>query len=581
MTPSQPDEVSPVQFVVNGRRFALARLATAAFLGGMAEAVFLVTITRAAFAITDGDTRVGIVANVFVSINYGLLLAVGLLVVRLLLSASASWQSAKLSADVVAAVRHDLSSAFLDASWEVQQAQRAGGLQELLTTYGNQTSAMMAGVGQVVLSSANLIALLGLAIAIDPKGAVALVMSVAVLGALMRPLRMLVRRRSHASATAGMEFATSISETSQLGLELHVFHVQDEARERIDALIDENREKGLKLNFASGLASPIYAGLAYLAVVGALAVVALSNTTSLTSIGAVMLVMLRSLSYGQALQGAYTTMAGAAPVVQALQVQLRQLEEGRQHDGGRHVDRVGQIDAERVSFSYLEGQQVIRDVSFTVRPGEIIGIVGPSGGGKSTLVQLLLGLRDPDSGSITADGIPIDQFSKAEWARKVTFVPQNAHLISGSISDNIRFLRSGVSDSDIESAAKSAHLHDDIMGFPESYERSVGETGGHLSGGQQQRLCIARALVENPDLLILDEPTSALDVRSEHLIRTTLLGLKDRMTVVIIAHRLSTLDICDRIMVIQDGSLKGFDSPEALESSNDFYREALVLSGMR
>jgi ABC-type multidrug transport system fused ATPase/permease subunit len=268
-------------------------------------------------------------------------------------------------------------------------------------------------------------------------------------------------------------------------------------------------------------------------------------------------------------------------VVEALQVQLRELEEGRQHDGGRHVDRVGRIDAERVSFSYLEGQPVLRDVSFTVRQGEIIGVVGPSGGGKSTLVQLLLGLRDPDSGSIAADGIPINQFSKAEWARKVTFVPQNAHLISGSIADNIRFLRSGVSDADIERAAKAAHLHDDITRFPESYKRSVGESGGHLSGGQQQRLCIARALVESPDLLILDEPTSALDVRSEHLIRTTLLGLKDRMTVVIIAHRLSTLDICDRIMVIQDGSLKGFDSPEALESSNDFYREALVLSGMR
>ena len=133
----------------------------------------------------------------------------------------------------------------------------------------------------------------------------------------------------------------------------------------------------------------------------------------------------------------------------------------------------------------------------------------------------------------------------------------------------------------MEQAARLAYLHEDIMGFPERYKRPVGEQGGHLSGGQQQRLCIARALVGKPDLLLLDEPTSALDVKSEHLIRTTLLELREQMTLVIIAHRLSTLDICDRIMVIQDGRLVGFDTPSALESSNDFYREALQLSGLR
>jgi len=108
----------------------------------------------------------------------------------------------------------------------------------------------------------------------------------------------------------------------------------------------------------------------------------------------------------------------------------------------------------------------------------------------------------------------------------------------------------------------------------------VGAKGDHLSGGQQQRLCIARALVEQPDVLILDEPTSALDVHSENLIRTTLLELKEHMTVIIIAHRLSTLDICDRIMVIQEGRIVGFDSPDRLEASNAFYREAVALSGL-
>jgi ABC-type multidrug transport system fused ATPase/permease subunit len=194
---------------------------------------------------------------------------------------------------------------------------------------------------------------------------------------------------------------------------------------------------------------------------------------------------------------------------------------------------------------------------------------------------VLLGLRDPDKGRVLAGGRDISTFDRAEWARKVTFVPQAAHLIAGTIGDNIRFLRDNVSQVDIERAARLAHLHEDVLGFQEGYERQVGKHGGHLSGGQQQRLCIARALVEQPEVLILDEPTSALDVRSEHLIRNTLQALRDRMTVIVIAHRLSTLSICDRIMVIKDGELKEFDAPSVLEQSSDFYREALALSGMR
>ena len=193
---------------------------------------------------------------------------------------------------------------------------------------------------------------------------------------------------------------------------------------------------------------------------------------------------------------------------------------------------------------------MLNNVDAVIDEYEMVGIVGPSGSGKSTLVQLLLGLRSPTSGAVFADGRDIRTLSRAEWARHVTFVPQQAHLIAGTVADNIRFFRDDVSDERIEHAARLASLHDDVMGWPEGYAREVGEQGGHLSGGQQQRLVIARALVEDPDVLILDEPTSALDVRSEYLVRQTLNGLREHMTVIVIAHRLSTLEICDRIMVV-------------------------------
>jgi ABC-type multidrug transport system fused ATPase/permease subunit len=149
------------------------------------------------------------------------------------------------------------------------------------------------------------------------------------------------------------------------------------------------------------------------------------------------------------------------------------------------------------------------------------------------------------------------------------------------VADNIRFFRDDVEDSDVERAARLANLHDEVVAMPNGYNTPVGERGGHLSGGQRQRLCIARALVEQPDLLVFDEPTSSLDVKSEALIRDTIAGLRTHTTVFVIAHRLSTLSICDRIMVLLDGVLEGFDEPTQLEAENPFYREALELSGLR
>ncbi len=570
-----------VRFVLDGHRLELAKMCSTAFLGGLAEALFLVAVTRAAFAITNGRDRVGLIAGHFFSVDATLLLALGLVLLRLVLSGVSAWQSARLVTSVVSRLQHRLASAFMRSAWEIQQDQNAGNLQELLMGRTTNAATVVQGTTQGLIAAANLVALLGLAVAIDPIGALVMVISVVLLGTTLRPLRKAIRRRARSSLDATMGIARSVNEVSQLGMELHIFHVQGAAEQRIGTVIEESRARSRRLQFAQGTSATLYTSLAYLALLAALAVVAASASADLKTLGAVMLMMLRSLGYGQALQGAYLNISSGAPAIDEITQRLEHFDQGRRHDHGQPVGSIGSIAVEHATFAYADGVDVLHDLTLTIAPREIVGIVGPSGSGKSTLVQLLLGLRDPQSGAILADGRDVRMFDKAEWARKVTFVPQAAHLIAGSIADNIRFLRDGVDDDEIERAAKLAHLHDDVAGFAEGYERSVGEQGRHLSGGQQQRLCIARALVEQPDLLILDEPTSALDVRSEHLIRTTLLELKERMTVIVIAHRLSTLDVCDRIMVIQSGRLMGFDTPANLERSSDFYREALVLSGLR
>jgi ATP-binding cassette, subfamily B, bacterial len=559
----------------------MVTLVLTSLFGGVLEALFLVVATRIAFSVTEGDQQVGLVAGRSVTMSSAISLSAALVVVRVGFAAAASWQSARMGSVVIADLRGRLGRAFLRSTWAVQHGERSGRLQELLTSFSQRGADLLHSVMQSVTAGSILLALLASAFLVDPLASLALIVAIGLLAIALRPLRVTVRREARSAAATGMDFATSLSEVSQLGMEAHVFNVQPQIESRVTRLIAMNEAATRRLNFVSDMVSVLYSGVVYLALIGGLVAVASIGEASIASVGGVMLVMLRSLTYGSALQAHTAAINSALPFIDSLHQELDRFEAARLVDHGLPIGRIGCLSVANVNFEYTKGVAVLRSIDLRIEPREVVGVVGPSGSGKSTLVQLLLALRDPTEGAVLSDGRDIRTLSKAEWARLVTFVPQQAHLIAGTISDNIRFLRDNVTQADIEHAAKLANLHDDVTRFAKGYEHQVGEQGSHLSGGQQQRLIIARALVEDPDVLILDEPTSALDVRSEHLIRRTLHDLRDRMTILIIAHRLSTLSICDRIMVIQDGELKGFDTPENLERSSDFYREALELSGLR
>lgn len=563
------------------RRRAVAALAMASLGSGILEALFLLVVTRIGFAISEGQQRVDLLFGADASRGASLTVALALVAARIAAAVLATWQAARLSSSVNASIRGNLASAFLRSSWTAQHGSRAGRLQELLTTFAQRGAQLIGSTSAAITSGFSLLALLTSAVLVEPTSSLVVIGAVTLLGLALRPLRAAIRRQARAASATGMDFATGLNEISRLGLEMHVFGVQGQTEVRVRSLIKSNQAMQRRLSFLQGLVPALYTGLAYLALIGALAVVAAVNASDLAAVGAVMLIMLRSLSYGQGLQTSFAAISAALPFLDSLDDELERLKAGEPLTGKRTTTSLGPIDVLHVSFEYDADVPVLRDVTFRLEAQEVVGVVGPSGSGKSTLVQLLLGLRPPTAGEVLASGIDISELKRSQWNRLVTFVPQEAHLIGGTVAENILFLRDDISDADIVEAAKLANLHDDVMGWDEGYDRHVGEQGSHLSGGQKQRLIIARALVENPELLILDEPTSSLDVRSEFLIRQTLDELRSRMTIVIIAHRLSTLEICDRIMVIQDGELRGFDTPARLEETSAFYREALELSGLR
>ncbi len=305
--------------------------------------------------------------------------------------------------------------------------------------------------------------------------------------------------------------------------------------------------------------------------VGGLALVYATGVHQTAALGAIVLLLVRSTRSGQQGLATYQGLAQTLPFIELTQETARRYAESSPPAGEVPLPAVQTLAFEDVTYAYQSNRPVLSGIGFEVERGEVIGIIGPTGAGKSTLIQILLQLRWPQQGRYLVNGIPAERFVRSDWHTRVVYVPQEPRLLHASVAENIRFERE-LDDGAVERAARLAHIHEEIMQWPQGYDTIVGPRADAVSGGQKQRLCLARALVAKPEVLVLDEPTSALDPSSEALIQESLNSLKHELTLFIIAHRMSTLDICDRVMVIKDGPLVAFDTIDRLRRHNAYYR---------
>ena len=276
----------------------------------------------------------------------------------------------------------------------------------------------------------------------------------------------------------------------------------------------------------------------------------------------------------QLLEHMQQAFAGAERIIEVLNAP----ESVREQSGARELKNIkGAISFENVSFSYIAEAPVLQEVSFEVKPGEMVALVGATGVGKSTIAQLISRFYDPTDGIIRIDGNDLREVELASLHKNVAMVLQETFLFNGTIRDNIAFSKPHAPIEDIEQAALIARIHDDIMDMPDGYDTIVGERGARLSGGQKQRIAIARAVLCQAPILILDEATASVDVQTESYIQQAVLDLAGTHTIVAIAHRLSTIRRASIILVFEDGRIVQRGTHDELLAQPGIYREMCLV----
>lgn len=540
--------------------------------------LFIAAIGAALASGPDAVDRSLLGVEVDWSIRTLCVIVIALVVVRGAADLLMAWIKARTESSFDAELRREVAGAYLDADWALQSAEQSGGLQASLTTYVSMSRTLLSKTTDLAVATVSFGVMLVASVSAGGAVTAGVVVAMAVLAYALRPLVTANRRSSRHQRDRTGVFAVRVNEFVSMSREIRVMGIRSRFGERVDLDVDRLRSANRASASANYRLVSLHATVTYAAVGIGLTVLVFADVDDPQPYAAMVLLLYRAMIYGRSIQSTYQGMVGALPYLEELEGRLDRYRSARDVGGSVVVADLAEVRFDGVGYSYDGDHDALSDVSLAVGPGRAVGVVGPSGSGKSTFVQLLLGLRRPTVGAVTVDGVPVADIDPASWTRLVSFVPQESTLFDESVVDNVICLRAHVTRADALAALEAAFVLDELQALPDGVDTVVGEGGRRLSGGQRQRVCIARALAGRPRVLVLDEPTSALDLPSEEAIRLTLEAAKERMGLVIVAHRLSTLRICDDIAVINDGRLEAFADRATLEADNAYFAAATELA---
>ncbi|MBI2050332.1 MAG: ABC transporter ATP-binding protein [Parcubacteria group bacterium] len=555
------------------------------FLSGLLEGVGINAIIPLFSFIAGGDQGSDIIsrairqvfyyAHIDFNLAYILIFISGMFVLKAVVLAFFNYVQIKIQTDYEERTRNELYGATFASNWEHLLKQKLGHLEVILMNDVTHGAQMLKLISTFIMVTTGLMMYAVIAINISPSVSLITLTLGGVLILLLKPLMYRTRMAAHKTAAMNKEVQHFVSE-NLLGMKtVKAMSVGQQVVRKGAGYFADLRKLRIIVFLLSSVSSIIMQPMSLIFISVVFFVSYQTPYFNFAALAAIIYLIQRMFQYIQQFQGALHSMNESVPYLKSvLEYRDRSHSVSEIDSGNERVVFNHALEFTNVSFRYSDSQNVLDAVSFSVGKGEMVGLIGPSGAGKTTLVDLLLRLFNPENGSITLDGRNITEFGLREWRRNIGYVSQDLFLMNDTIANNIRFYSNTLTQRDVEQATRMAHMYDFIQGLPNGFETVIGERGVMLSAGQRQRIIIARVLARSPKILVLDEATSSLDNESEAKIQKVIENLKGKITVLAIAHRLSTLRNSDKLIVLDNGKIIEQGSPKELlkDKASYFYK---------
>ena len=497
----------------------------------------------------------------------------GLFLLRAVMITLSGYIRGRIGADFMGRESEEMLKRMLHASWAFLLKQKIGTLQATLVRDIQRTENLLSVFGQIIQSFSGLLIYALVALNISP------LMTLCALGAgvfllvVVRPLMMRIQSTGNVLIATEKSYMHFLSEHIISMKAVKAAGAEERALGSGGALVRTLRALSIRMALIRSLSGSLFQPFSLIFVIILFSITYRLPNFSMISFAATLYLIQKIFTYLESGQGALNGIRESIPYAQNVDAFKRLLDEHREDTSAdaKPFRFERSIEFKKVSFSYDGGKSVLSEANFSITKGETVGLIGPSGAGKTSIADILLRLFRPTAGDLLIDGKQATSISIESWRRHIGYVSQDVFLLNRSIEENIRFYNQDLNREDIERAAKQANIYNFILEQPEGFQTIVGDRGVMLSGGQRQRVALARALANKPELLILDEATSALDHESEKLIHESIRALHGKVTVFIIAHRPSTVAEADTILVLNHGRILERGAPSELLKKSDSY----------
>jgi len=511
------------------------------------------------------------------TVKYLLILIAALFVVKALFLFISQFITLRISADYQKKTRSELLQLFLQTHWPYLSKQKIGHIDQVLVQNVYDSSTFLIHIGAGFLIVINLLIYSLLVINISS----AVVFLALIFGFLViicfRPLFYKTRMVSHQIVKKKKNLAHYLNENIIGAKSVKSMSIEEQVFKNCLKYFDDLKNLQIKVGWMASLNQILLQPIGIFFIIGVFVFFYKNTLLNFASFAVSIYAITKVFSNIQSVQSEiYSWNAGLPSLLSVLGFRDEVLRHQEENVGGKKFGFRNFLEFRDVAFSYDKdgSEAVLSDISFPVKKGEIVGLIGSSGAGKTTIVDLLLRLLRPVQGKIVLDELDISEISLQDWRINVGYVSQDIFLINDTILNNIKFYGDSIAFEEVVAAAKTANIYEFINSLPEKFETMVGERGIQLSVGQRQRVVLARILARKPKILILDEATSALDNESEALIQKSLEKLRGEVTIIAIAHRLSTVLDFDKLLVLEGGKIVEVGVPRELlkDPNSHFYK---------